>query len=190
METERQKALRDFVTKMHGAQKRKYTGEPYVNHCFEVGKYAEANGIQYGLEIGFSHDLIEDTECTLPQLLDFLLNTGYDNIEAMTITFAVSDLTDVFTHEDYPKLNRKKRKNLECGRLGTIDPISQSVKYCDIINNTKSICKHDPKFAKTYLKEIDNILTHMKKGNAEIFQYCRDQVRTELILSENDSSSK
>lgn len=181
METTKQKSIRDFVTRMHGNQKRKYTGEPYVSHVFEVGMMAQEHNIEFGLEIGFLHDVIEDTECTVVQMLDFLINIGYSDSDALFITSCVDDLTDVFTKESYPKFNREKRKKLEAARMGCIRFASQSVKYCDLIDNTKSICKHDPSFAKTYLSEKKDILKCMVFGNRDLFDECEKQIS---LLSE------
>lgn len=174
--TGRQKVLLRWVQDTHGEQKRKYTGEPYWKHCYEVAQHASEYNIKLGVEIGLCHDLIEDTECTLPDLLRFLMSSGYDNKESLFITFCVDDLTDEYTKEKYPTLNRKARKELEAERLGNAHPDAQSVKYCDLINNTDSICEHDPKFAKIYLKEKKMILSRMSDGHYKIKQDCERQV--------------
>ena len=178
--TGRQNVLLGWVISMHGEQKRKYTGEPYWEHCYEVAQHASEYNIKLGVEIGFCHDLIEDTECTLSDLLRFLMSSGYDNKESLFITSCVDDLTDEYTKEKYPTLNRKARKELEAERLGNAHPDAQSVKYCDLINNTDSICEHDPKFAKTYLKEKTVILDKMRKGHIKILQDCEKQVQSLL----------
>ena len=62
-------------------------------------------------------------------------------------------VTDVFTHEAYPELNRKIRKGMEADRLATISDDAKLVKLADMIDNTSSITEHDPGFAKLYLAE-------------------------------------
>ena len=174
---ERQKLLLSYVISMHNNQKRKYTGEPYWTHCYAVGLHAAEYNISLGIEIGLCHDLIEDTDCELYDLLKFLMGVGYDNKESLFITRCVDDLTDKFTRDSHPNLNRKQRKELESDRLGEAHPVAQSIKYCDLINNTESICEHDPKFAKTYLEEKKVILSKMRRGHSGILHDCETQVQ-------------
>lgn len=53
--------------------------------------------------------------------------------------------------------------------MSKISVNSQSIKYCDLIDNTKSIVQHDPGFAKVYLKEKFDLLQAMDKGNNDLF---------------------
>ncbi len=170
--TDRQQALLGWVIIAHGQQKSKYTGEPYWKHPYAVARHADEYSINFGIEISLCHDVIEDTDCELCDLFKFLKSIGYTNKESLFITRGVDDLTDKYTKEDFPELNRRQRKELEAERLGKIHPDSQSVKYCDIINNTESICEHDPKFAKTYLEEKKMILSKMRDGHSGILQDC------------------
>lgn len=168
----KQERLLKYASDLHSNQVRKYTGEPYIEHCIKVGKKAEDYQIELGWEIGICHDLIEDTECSYIMLLKALYDCGYNNFDSYIISSSVIELTDVYTHEDYPNLNRKERKDLEAKRLWGISPEAQSVKYCDLIDNTESICNNDPKFAKVYLEEKKYILKGMRSGNAELLATC------------------
>jgi hypothetical protein len=161
--------LIEFATKWHEGQKRKYTLEPYVNHCIEVAELAEANNIPFGYEIGLFHDLLEDTLCTISDLSS-LLASRYSAYEADFIINGVVALTDIYVPANFPSLNRGKRKVLEAERLAGILPTYQSVKYCDLINNTASIVERDPSFAVAYLAEKKYILSIMNKGNADLYQ--------------------
>ncbi|MNR01721.1 hypothetical protein D3C85_1175390 [compost metagenome] len=58
---------------------------------------------------------------------------------------------------------------MEADRLATISPNSQSIKYCDLIDNTKSIIKYDPSFANIYLKEKADMLEVMNKGDLDLY---------------------
>jgi hypothetical protein len=58
---------------------------------------------------------------------------------------------------------------LEAERLAGILPAYQSVKYCDLINNTASIVERDPSFAVAYLAEKKYILSIMNKGNSDLY---------------------
>ena len=168
---EKQKGLFAFVTKMHGEQVRKYTGEPYVNHCLQVAELVSKFENDC-VEIALCHDLFEDTKCDFTMLHKELVRLGYERKEAYGICTNVTELTDKFTHEDYPYLNRRQRKINEAERLGKISFKSQSVKYADLINNTESIVANDKKFAEVYLAEKDLILQLMDKGDTELFCNC------------------
>lgn len=165
----KQSNLLAFVHISHFPQKRKYTGEPYTNHLRNVAEMAEKYVLYLGFEIGLCHDLFEDTNVSAKELADYLLRIGYNSEQTAFIVNGVIDLTDVYTSEAYPNLNRKARKQLECERLSLISANSQSIKYCDLIDNTSSITKHDPSFAKVYLREKFDLLRVMDVGDNDLY---------------------
>jgi len=169
--TDRQEKLLEFVKEQHGEQVRKYTGEPYWHHLVSVAQIVSKYEPD-GIEIALCHDLFEDTKCTKTCLYEHLTENGYKHSEAIIIRNCVVDLTDVFTTENYPKLNREERKKREAERLGTIYELSQSVKYADLTDNTSSIVKHDKGFAKKYLQEKIRILDQMRNGNINLLIDC------------------
>lgn len=169
--TDKQKELLAFVILKHGDQVRKYTGEPYWNHTVEVASICFDN-LGEGVEIALCHDLFEDTNCNFSELYKELIRIGYTGSDSYKICTVVTELTDKFTHEDHPHLNRAKRKTLEAERLGGISVLGQSVKYADLIDNTKSIVSNDPKFAKTYLKEKAVMLSLMTLGDKDLYNKC------------------
>jgi len=176
----KQKNLLEFVKVKHGDQVRKYTGEPYWTHVVGVAEIVWAYD-RRGIEVALCHDLYEDTDCTFSMLYKCLTETcGYMSSESYDICTLVTDLTDVFTKEDYTYMNRKKRKQKEAERLGTIGYLSQTVKYADLIHNTKSIVEHDKGFAKVYLHEKQEILVHMDNGNADLYARCVDLLNNEI----------
>lgn len=160
----KRKKLLAFITLKHGNQKRKYTNEPYVNHVITVAKMARYF-CRFGWEIGLCHDLIEDTNCTGIELVRTLRFIGYSMNDAFFISIRVEELTDEFTHEAFPGMNRFLRKQKEAQRLHKISYEAQTVKYCDLINNSSSIVEFDPSFAEIYLSEKIDILDGMNKGN-------------------------
>lgn len=171
--TDRQIQLFELVSAAHGDQKRKYTFEPYTEHLLSVARIVSEYVPDYlTVEIALCHDLIEDTDTDETKLFQMLLTCKYDLSEATDIVSSVVDLTDMYTKESHPHLNRIERKRLEAGRLGTIKPVSQSVKYADLIDNTSSIVAHDPEFAKTYLKEKAMMLDYMRGGNIQLLIKC------------------
>ncbi|WP_342084228.1 metal-dependent phosphohydrolase [Dyadobacter sp. OTU695] len=184
--TERQWALFDYVKEMHGEQKRKYTGAPYYTHLLSVAARVEQY-VQHGYEteIALCHDLIEDTECSLADLSSKLMSLGYSVEEDVEILEGVDDLTDKYTHERYPDLNRAQRKKLESARIIASRPVAQTVKYADIIDNITSVIEHDPGFARVFAREIDSYLWKIDKGNQKLYaECCRafNQIKAQLGL--------
>jgi hypothetical protein len=173
--TSRQNALLEFVKEQHGEQVRKYTGELYWHHVYAVAESVSKYEPK-AIEAALAHDLFEDTECTFDTLYWVLYARKYSRREAFIICKTVDELSDKYTKENYSEFNRSQRKALEAKRLGKIGYLAQSIKYCDLIDNTKSIVKHDKGFAKVYLEEKGEILRLMRKGNAELLKSC------ELVL--------
>lgn len=168
-----------FVALKHVEQKRKYTNEPYLFHLQAVAKMADEK-CSFGYEIGLCHDLFEDTDCGSIELQQALYRFGYSINDAEFIFKGAMELTDVYIPENFPQLNRAKRKSLEVDRLHKISYEAQTVKYCDLINNTESIVKYDPGFAVKYLEEKKAILSGMVKGNPVMFQKCKRVLRKAL----------
>ena len=99
----------------------------------------------------YLHDTLEDTDTTLDELVE--------NFGERVAQF-VHDLTDKYTKEEYPNLNRAERKHLEALRLKGVRPESKLIKYFDIMDNSSSIFHHDTRFAKKYLKEKQFIMSY------------------------------
>lgn len=166
--------LQAYIEEIHKGQVRKYTGDPYFTHLLAVAEMAEKTNAAYGWEIGLCHDLLEDTNRSASNFDKFLRKNDYSYIAAIHIVSSVVALTDIFTKENYPELNRAQRKHLECTRLSAINQEAQTVKYCDLIHNIESIVKYDPRFAKVYLPEMQNILAGMNRGDATTYSKCLD----------------
>lgn len=171
--TDRQEKLLEFVKEQHGTQVRKYTGEPYWHHVVAVAELVSEHGIiDLSVEIALCHDLFEDTPCDKATLYGKLTDIGYDMSDAGWICKGVEDLTDRFTKELAPELNRKSRKQLEAQRMGKISAAAQTVKCADLIDNTSSIVKYDPDFAVVYLKEKLEIIKQLRSAHIKLFIKC------------------
>jgi len=169
--TERQQKLLEFVKVMHQEYPlkpenafRKYTGEEYWTHPYAVAEIVYEHEPE-AVEEALCHDLLEDTKCDWEQLFDALSSFGYTESECVEICTVVTELTNIYNREDYPKLHRKERKSKEVDRLSKISYKGQSVKYGDIIHNRSSINEKDKNFAKTYLEEGLTVLKGMRNGN-------------------------
>lgn len=176
--------LLEFVIAQHGEQKRKYTFEPYWTHVLSVAEIVAVYEPR-GIEIALCHDLFEDTSCDFDRLYNKMIAIGYAPEHSYDTCTCVKKLTDVFTKEAYPYLNRLKRKENEAKRLGQISSISQSVKYADLIDNTGSITEHDKGFAKKYLQEKIQTLDQMRTGNIHLLIDCCSTLKNALKLVES-----
>jgi len=141
-------------------QKRKYSGKPYWVHTDEVAEIVQSvTEDPVTICAAHLHDVIEDVN-KFPYDVD-----GIRMIFGMDVLTTVLELTDVFTKENYPDLNRKERKQWEAMRLGKISNRAQTIKLADLVSNTSDIVRNDPGFARTYLKEKEQILNKMLNGN-------------------------
>lgn len=165
--------LLNFVKEAHNGQLRKYTNDPYWTHPYAVAemvsKYPHRPG---SIEIAFCHDLFEDTFVTYDELKAELNRLNYSTIDQIFILKGVEELTDILTPEKYDHMNRKERKSFEAHRLGKIHGDYQTIKYADLIHNTSSIVKYDKGFAKTYIKEKEEMLNLMRNGQIDLFVEC------------------
>ena len=171
--TPQQEALLDFVVLQHGDQKRKYIGTPYWEHPLAVAHIVDAwCKLDLVIEIALCHDLLEDTECGGPELEAKLLEIGYDEGDTQFIRTGVWYLTDQYTKEAYPEMNRAERKQQEAARLRSATQSAKAVKLADLIHNTDSIVEHDPGFAKVYLKEKRDMINVLRDGPLDLVIAC------------------
>lgn len=160
----------------HGTigQKRKYSGADYIVHPIEVLRILIEHGVTdvASLRAAPVHDVIEDVWPKVPRfsLLEIGFEFGRETAEV------VKELTDVYTSEAYPHLNRAARKKLEAERISKISDSALKVKLADFISNTSDIFYHDEKFARAvYLPEKARVL---------------DLVRDRVLASEDESLRK
>jgi len=142
-----------YAQDAHRGQYRKYTGQDYVEHPEAVAALVRLwGGTAQQVAAAWLHDVLEDTDTTRDHLLAVF---GGD------ITVLVEELTDVFTSEDYPDMNRASRKALEAERLGNVSEEAKTIKLADIADNTKDIVAHDPDFAIVYFREKATLLEYL-----------------------------
>jgi len=164
----------DFI-----GQKRKYSGLPYWVHTDEV------RGIIHGLTIepadlkqdmedaSDGHDLLEDVlpilELKFPDMVE-VFHRDYVRLFSPRARQMIVGLTDVFTSEAYPDVNRNERKLRERERVGAETPEVKTIKLADLISNTRSIVAEDPDFARVYLKEKFSMLPLLADGSPLLLQ--------------------
>lgn len=184
----------DFAHRAHDSikQVRKYTGEPYWVHTDDVALritnflHTEAGKV-FTLEEGVSmicaahlHDYREDVVTELKnqgrlaelEAFESEYNTTFDELTRSLVI----ELTDVYTKEAYPKLNRKQRHELENERLAKISVKGDNIKLCDLSSNTSSIVEHDKDFARIYLREKLAVLPLLSGGDSGLLNQASNQV--------------
>ena len=154
---ERTLAARTYAISAHRGQFRKYTGEPYYHHTFAVALAVMtiAGHTVEMIEAAILHDVLEDTASTCGDLKA----AGFSD---HTVSLVIQ-LTDIAVPEDG---NRAVRKGIERDRLALVSAEAQSIKLCDLIDNTSSIVEHAPDFAKIYMAEKAELLKVLTRGDA------------------------
>lgn len=153
---------RAFSKAAHGAvgQKRKYTGEPYhvhPEHVLNILEYYTDPQIPVRCAT-LLHDVLEDTQVTYDLLVD---------VFGEVIADLVLQVTDVSKPEDG---NRATRKALDRAHLARSNYFGASIKLADLISNSQSINRHDPKFAKVYMREKRDLLEVLGHGNPYLLE--------------------
>jgi len=168
--------IRDFADRAHGEQMRKYTPDRYIVHPVRVmelcREYTQDVEI---LSAALLHDVLEDTPVTQEQLREFLLEK-MDRDKAMHTIKLVAELTDVYVKKDFPRMNRRSRKEKEAERMAQTSDAAQTIKYADIIDNCAEIVQHDADFARVFLSECRNLLKIMTRGNPALHKRAQETV--------------
>lgn len=128
-------------------QVRKYTGEPYYWHAWNVAVLVgEVESDPQVIAAAALHDVVED----VPGVTVDELRRPFGDFVAEL----VREMTHVYTHEAFPNLNRAKRKELEAERIRCTSPIARLIKTADNLDNIATIETADPDFAVTYKAEM------------------------------------
>lgn len=163
----------NFAIKAHQdiGQVRKYTGEPYYYHCNNVAEIVRSvAGSDDMVAAAWLHDVLEDTPVTSEDLVKEF---------STDVVVLVTYLTDPICPPDW---NRAKRKEHTCKLFKAIPStwIKQvhTIKLADLIDNSHSIIEHDPKFAKVFISEMEDLIEALAWGyptlHARAKRICKD----------------
>lgn len=153
---------REFAIEAHKGQKRKNSVLDYSTHVIFVSKLVESIGARDEMvAAAASHDLAEDCGITIEEIASKF---------GGRVASLVSELTNVYTKENFPKFSRKDRKALELERLARITSDAQTIKYADIFHNSLDIYYTDRGFAEVFLKEKRKALDVMGYGDYQLRQ--------------------
>lgn len=154
-----------FAANAHKDQKRKYTGEPYINHPISVMELASrvTDDIDM-LCAAVLHDVVEDCDIEL-KAIDFFFGFRVANM--------VCQLTDISQPSDG---NRACRKALDREYLSSGLPETKTIKLADLIDNAGSIESHDKKFAAVYMAEMKLLLEVLTEGDPSLYSMAKSIV--------------
>ena len=160
-------ALR-FATQAHEGQVRKYSGEPYIVHPMNVARIvAEVTDDVNMLCAAYLHDTVEDTDVTL----DEIAISGFGGDVARLVEM----LTDVSRPADG---NRRRRKAIDRFHTAQASNAGKTIKLADLLDNTCSIARNDPAFAKVYMAEKRLLLTELRGGDQFLWDMAHMMVAT------------
>ncbi len=158
-------------------QKRKYSGENYWVHTDAVAESLKRVGESEEVQAaGHLHDVLEDVADKNVDYNEVAMRMEFGDI----ITNLVLEVTNVYTKENYPGLNRVKRKHLEHKRLSQISKEAKSIKLADIADNVEGILDTDIGFGKVFLSEKSQLLVYLREGNDTLYKKATKAVANEL----------
>lgn len=176
-------AARHYATRSHARidHRRKYSNQPYDEHLQAVaGIVSEVSDDARMIAAAWLHDTVEDTPATFHDI---------EQEFGPEVARLVYELTDVSRPSDG---NRAVRKALDCKHLAAASPQAKTVKLADLIDNCRDICRHDQRFARVYLAEMEALLRVLEDGDARLLKRahkawnrCRERLGPETAATEN-----
>lgn len=162
-----------FALGAHGAvnQRRKYTGEPYINHPVEVANIVSCTVFpsEEMIQAALLHDVVEDTAITLDDIGELFGGVVKTHLSYLTDRSYQLNLKE-------EGVSRRIRKQVDNEHLSRASGATQTIKLADLISNSADIVKHDPQFAKVYLAEKEAALAVLTKGDKVLYD-----IATELL---------
>lgn len=140
---------RAFAIGAHGAinHRRKYTGDPYHVHLQGVAHLVmNVPHTDEMVAAAWLHDTVEDTKVTIADI---------DTEFGAHVAALVDWLSDKSKPEDG---NRAARKAIDRAHIAEAPRPAKIVKLADLIDNSRTIAKYDPDFAKIYMDEKAKLL--------------------------------
>jgi len=161
-----------FANKAHKGQVRKVTEAPYITHPLRVAAKVmlREDCTPEMVAAATCHDVIEDTPYTYEDITELF---------GKVVADLVLELTNQFTSEKHPKLNRAARKDLEEKRLKTISKEAKVIKMLDRLDNLSEIDYTDS-FTKLYAQESRTLLAAVGDADAGL----AEELSAEISLVE------
>ncbi len=153
-----------YATQAHERidHRRKYSGQPYQAHLKAVADLvASVTDDAEMIAAAWLHDTVEDTPATLGQI---------EQAFGSRVASLVEQLTDVSRPGDG---NRRLRKEIDRKHLAGASARAKTIKLADLIDNCSDITRHDPRFARVYLKEMAALLEVLQEGDSRLLRRAR-----------------
>ena len=130
---------------------------PYFEHPkWIAGRLAERDDTSpYMVAAAFLHDTVEDTDTTLADV---------EAAAGPEVAELVDWLTDKFTRESQPGMNRRERKKRENARLAGAPHEAKVIKLLDRLSNLGDLRAAKPRFQRVYADESDALLKDALAG--------------------------
>lgn len=158
-------------------QKRKYGGANYWVHTDRVANALKEAGESEEVQAaGHLHDVLEDVSDKNADYNEVAMRREFGDV----ITNLVLEVTNVYTKENYPNLNRAKRKHLEHDRLKKISKEGKSIKLADIADNVEGVIDNDAGFGKVFVLEKTQLLVYLREGNDTLYKKATRAVADEI----------
>lgn len=141
---------KQFAIEAHTSigQVSKNVGTPYHLHVLAVAELVSTKtSDEEVLASACLHDILEDVAPQMPQYGAETIRREFGD----RVLGIVLELTDVFTKENYPEFNRKKRKQMEAERLAQTSEEAKLIKRADLFDNNKTLM--GTSFEKVWLEE-------------------------------------
>jgi len=143
-----------FARERHESQTRKVTAAPYITHPARVASRVALlpDASAEMVAAAWLHDVVEDTGTPLHEI---------EQRFGPVVARIVAGLTNHFTKEAYPDMNRRTRKVREIDRLMGQPLAIRRIKLLDRIDNLGEVDPFDD-FTRVYILESQELLDAMR----------------------------
>lgn len=162
-----------LATTAHCTQVRKYTGQPYADHLFEVYREicALPGSTSAQRQAAPLHDIVEEVAFTGVSHAD--VHRWFED----DVYELVWWLTDVSTAKDG---NRAARKHIDLKHIAAAPAAAQDVKLADVLSNIRTVVRSDPSFAAVYLPEKYRVVEALERADPVFRNHVFDAVKHEM----------
>ena len=176
-----------FATEAHERidHRRKYNNLSYTVHLGQVAEIAATvTDDEEMISAAWLHDVVEDTPATLEDI---------EREFGSSVAILVRELTDISKPSDG---NRAERKAIDKRHLAKASGRAQTIKLADLIDNCKDITKHDPRFARVYVNEMNALLRVLVNADEGLMSRARSTMeksvsqleKSQLDMEDSDTN--
>jgi len=151
-----------YALAAHRGQKRKYTGEDYINHPMRVAGILSEERTLLRVSIipaAYLHDVIEDCAVTQEELRE---------IFGPQIATLVMEVTS--PSKQFPELPRAERKRMDHEYLAKVSNDAKTLKAADRVDNLRDLMHYSVpvSFVEKILKETNNLCNALEGANPSL----------------------